>query len=73
MKLLVLMITISFIHIMTDENVQLRGIMQSFKVLLKVTVKQKMLLNTGSMLVIKKMMQSMKLWHQFLRINFAFH
>ena len=32
MRSLVSTITISFIHIMTAENVQLRGIMQSFKV-----------------------------------------
>ena len=32
-----------------------------------------MLLNTRYMLVIKQMMQKMKQWHQFSRINFAFH
>ena len=47
MKSIGLMDTISFIHIMTAGNVQLRGMMQSFKVQWKPMVKRKMLLNTG--------------------------
>ena len=42
-----LMITMSYIRIMTAGNVQMRGLMLSFKVLLKLMVKLKMLLNTG--------------------------
>ena len=41
------MITISFTHIMTAGNVQPRGLTLSFKVQLKLTIKRKMLLNTG--------------------------
>ena len=47
MRLLVLMIVIFIIHIMTLGKVQPRGVMLSFKVLLKMVVKRKMLLNTG--------------------------
>ena len=42
-----LMITMSSIHIMTVKKLQLRDVMLSFKVELKLTVKREMLLNTG--------------------------
>ena len=47
MRSLVLMIMICFLHIMTAGKVQLRGVMLSFKVQLKLVVKRKMLSNTG--------------------------
>ena len=46
MRLLALMTTISFTHIMTVGKLQLRDVMLSFKVSLKLTVKLRMLLNT---------------------------
>ena len=45
--LLALMTTMSSIHIMTVGKLQLRDVMLSFKVSLKLTVKLRMLLNTG--------------------------
>ena len=47
MRSLALMTTMSPIHIMTAGKLQLKDVMLSFKVLLKLTVKRKMLLNTG--------------------------
>ena len=47
MRSLALMTTMSYIHIMTARKLQLRDLMLSFKVELKLMVKLKMLLDTG--------------------------
>ena len=44
-----------------------------FQGVVEVGGQRKMLSNTGQMLVIKQIMQKIKQWHQFLRIDFAFH